>query len=180
MDIDSCYQLGYVIKPHGLQGDIRVFIDADNPQDYQNLESVFILQDEQLVPFFIRHIKVSGNKAILSLEDCHDIDTASGLKGAALYLPLTTLPELAGDQFYFHEIIGFTVHDTNLGTLGPVITVYDAGPQNLLAIDYRGKEVLLPITDDTIGKVDKAGKQLLVTLPAGLLDIYLEEPGHED
>ena len=102
MDIDSCYQLGYVIKPHGLKGDISIYIDADEPQAYRNLESVFIQQDNNLVPFFIAKIKISGQKAILSLEESTTIESAQSLKGSALFLPLTALPELTDDQFYFH------------------------------------------------------------------------------
>lgn len=180
MDIDSCYQLGYVIKPHGLKGDISIFIDADNPQAYRNLESVLIQQDNQLVPFFIVKIKINGEKAILNLEDSNDIESAQLLKGSALFLPLSSLPELAEDQFYFHEIIGFTVKDDNLGEIGPVTTVYDAGPQDLLAFEYKNKEILLPINDETVRKVDKNKKQILVNIPDGLLDIYLSEQDRED
>ncbi len=180
MDIDSCYQLGYVIKAHGLKGDISIFIDADEPQAYRNLESVLILQDSQLVPFFISKIKLLGQKAILSLEDSHDIESAQLLKGAALYLPLTALPKLADDQFYFHEIIGFIVQDKNLGVIGPVTTVYDAGPQDLLAIEHQHKEVLLPINDETVISVNKDKKQIFVNMPNGLLDIYLSGKEDED
>jgi 16S rRNA processing protein RimM len=180
MDIDSCYQLGYVIKPHGLKGDVSIYIDADEPQVYRNLESVLIQQDNQLVPFFISKIKVSGQKAILSLEESNDIESALLLKGSALYLPLSALPKLADDQFYFHEIIGFTVEDENLGEIGPVTTVYDAGPQDLLAIEHKGKEVLLPINDETVKQVDKNKKQIFVNIPDGLLDIYLSDQNRED
>ena len=180
MDIDSCYQLGYVIKPHGLKGDISIYIDADEPQVYKNLESVLIQQDSQLVPFFISKIKVSGQKAILSLEDSNDIETAQLLKGSALYLPLSALPELKDDQFYFHEIIGFIVEDENLGEIGPVTTVYDAGPQDLLAIEHMGKEVLVPINDETVKRLDKNKKQIFVKIPDGLLDIYLSDQDRED
>lgn len=180
MDIDSCYQLGYVIKPHGLKGDVSIYIDADEPQVYKNLESVLIQRDNNLVPFFISKIKVSGQKAILSLEDSPDIESAQLLKGSALYLPLSALPELTDTQFYFHEIIGFIVEDENLGEVGPVITVYDAGPQDLLAIEHKGKEVLLPINDETVKKVDKNKKLIFVNMPAGLLDIYLSDQDDED
>jgi 16S rRNA processing protein RimM len=180
MDIDSCYQLGYVIKPHGLKGDVSIYIDADEPQAYRNLESVLIQQDNQLVPFFITKIKISGQKAILNLEESNDIEAAQLLKGSALFLPLSALPELTDEQFYFHEIIGFTVQDENLGEIGPVATVYDAGPQDLLAIEHKGKEVLVPINDETVKKVDKNKKQIFVNIPDGLLDIYLSEQDSED
>lgn len=180
MDINSCYQLGYVIKPHGLKGDVSIFIDADNPQAYRNLESVLIQQDNQLIPFFISKIKITGEKAILNLEDSNNIESAQLLKGSALYLPLDALPELSDDQFYFHEIIGYVVQDENLGEIGQVITVYDAGPQDLLAIDHKNKEVLLPINDKTVIKVDKNKKKIFVNMPDGLLDIYLSENNNEN
>ena len=180
MDIDSCYQLGYVIKPHGLKGDISIFIDADDPQAYRTLESVFIQQDKQLVPFFINRIKVSGQKAILSLEESKSIDEAANLKGAELYLPLSFLPDLAEDQFYFHEIVGYLVEDGDIGVIGKVVKVFDLGPQDLIAIDYQGKEVLLPINDETIAKVDKKKEVIKVNLPEGLLDIYSSDEQDED
>jgi len=180
MNIDSCYQLGYIIKPHGLNGDVSIYIDADNPQAYRDLVSVFIQQDKQLIPFFITRLNISSNKAILSLEESTSIDAANKLKGAALYLPLSLLPELSNDQFYFHEIIGYTVYDKALGEIGEVTTIFDAGPQDLLAIDHKGKEVLVPINDETVGKVNKDKKQIFVNLPAGLIDIYLADEINED
>ena len=129
---------------------------------------------------FISKIKITGEKAILNLEDSNSIESAQLLKGSALYLPLTALPELSDHQFYFHEIIGYVVQDENLGEIGQVITVYDAGPQDLLAIDHKNKEVLLPINDKTVIKVDKNKKKIFVNLPDGLLDIYLSEDNNED
>jgi 16S rRNA processing protein RimM len=175
MDFDSCYELGYITKPHGLKGDVSIVIDADTPEAYRNLESVFIEQDKQLVPFFVSAIKLSGNKAILSLEESTNIEFAQTLKGAKLFLPLDFLPELDDDQFYFHEIIGFTISDQESGILGKIETVYDAGPQDLIAFIYKQKEILLPINDNTIIKVDKESRTLHVSIPDGLLDIYLND-----
>jgi 16S rRNA processing protein RimM len=39
---------------------------------------------------------------------------------------------------------------------------------------YKGKEVLIPINDETILKVDRENKIMQVCLPDGLLDVYLE------
>lgn len=175
MDYASCYELGYITKPHGLKGDVSIVIDADIPEAYKNLESVFIEQDKQLVPFFISTIRISGNKAILSLEESNDIEFAKTLKGAKLFLPLETLPELDEDQFYFHEIIGYRIVDRKLGELGTITTVYDAGPQDIIAFNYQGHEVLVPVNDSTIIKVDKTAGQLHVSIPDGLIDIYLKD-----
>ena len=177
MDIDSCFQLGYITKPHGLNGDVSIVIDADYPEAYRNLESVFIEQDKQLVPFFVSKINISGTKAILALEESNSVESAKQLKGASLYLPLSFLPELESDQFYFHEIIGFEVVDKAIGNIGKVTTVYDVGPQDILAFDHNGHEVLLPINDDTVLSLEREKRLLHVEIPNGLLEIYTEEEG---
>lgn len=64
MNIDDCYQLGYIIKPHGLKGELQLLLDVDSPEDYQNLESVFVRQGQQLVPFLLS-ISMSGLKRLL-------------------------------------------------------------------------------------------------------------------
>ncbi len=91
-----------------------------------------------------------------------------------LYLPLELLPELEDDQFYFHEIINFTVEDINYGHIGKITGVNDSTAQALFEIDRNGVEILIPMNDHFIKKVDKINKVIIVETPEGLIDLYLE------
>lgn len=175
MRLDDCYQLGYIIKPHGLQGELNVLLDVDFPEDYQNMESVFVELPGSgtLVPFFIEHINITDNKTIIKLEDVDNIEQAEDLIKANIYLPLDSLPELEEGQFYYHEIIGFTVQDEQQGVLGTVKDVYEGNGQDLMAMHYKNQEVLIPVNDDIVLRVDKTKKMVFTQLPEGLLDIYL-------
>ncbi len=174
MDFESCYQLGYVLKTHGLKGELVLLLDADNPQEYSEMESVFVELNKKLVPFFIERIKLNGSKAIIKFEEVDSIEQAKAFKGARLYLPLEFLPELE-EGYYFHELIGFKVIDSNEGELGIVSGVFDSGSQDLIAMQYQEKEVLIPLTEEVVTKVDKQSKTIDTTLPDGLLDIYLSD-----
>ena len=173
MRIEDCYQLGNITKPHGLKGELNIFIDADDPSVYQNLESVFVEVHQKLVPFFVESLSLKGNKAIIAFEDVLTFEQAESMRGCALYLPLSALPELNEGQFYFHEIVGFTVVDTVQGQLGTVKQVYASGRQDLLEMSYQGLEILIPISDEIVSRVDRSQKQVHVQLPDGLLDVYL-------
>ena len=173
MSPDTCYQLGYVIKKHGLQGEVNIFLDVDFPEEYSRLESVLIEVDQQLIPFFIERLDVRGQKAIVKFEEVNDVEGAERLKSARLYLPLDTLPELGEGQFYFHEVIDYEVVDRNVGPVGPVKNVYDLPNQDLFGVIYRDQEVLVPVNDDIIKGVDHDKKIIDVELPDGLLDIYV-------
>jgi 16S rRNA processing protein RimM len=71
--------------------------------------------------------------------------------------------------------VGCQVIDEELGELGEVTVIYDLETQDLIGMQYREKEVLIPIQDGIIQKVDKTGKKVFCRLPEGLLDIYLND-----
>lgn len=175
MDIDACFQLGYVIKAHGLKGEVQVFLDTDIPENYKNMESVFIEIDNKLVPFFIEAITLNNNKAVVKFEDIDTLEQAQYIKGKLLFLPIEHLPQLNDDQFYYHELIGFKVNDKHMGMLGIVKNIYTLPNQDLIAMHYKDKEVLIPVNDAVIVRIDRYKKELVVEMPQGLLDVYMED-----
>lgn len=175
MQLDDYYQLGYIVKPHGLQGALQLFLDVDFPEDYQNLESVFLLPSKAgaLVPFFVEYINIQDQRTIVKFEEIDTIEQATDLVKAEVYLPLDQLPALEEGQFYYHEIIGFSVHDQQAGRLGVVKDIYTSNYQDLIAMEYQQQEVLIPISDEIVLEVNRADKLIVTNLPDGLLDIYL-------
>lgn len=90
-----------------------------------------------------------------------------------VYLPLSFLPKLEGDKFYYHEVIGFTIVDATFGEVGVIKAINDTTAQALFEIDRNGTEILIPMNDEFIDKVDRNAKQILVTTPEGLIELYL-------
>ena len=176
MNRESCYELGYIEKTIGLKGEVQVFLDVDIPDEYSELESVFVEINNKLVPFFIDYVQLKHkSKASIKFEDVNDFEQASSLKGLKLFLPLDFLPKLGDKSFYYHEITDFLIKDKNLGELGRVASVFSGGAQDIIAMDYKGKEVLIPVSDALINKVDREKKVLELDLPNGLIDVYLED-----
>jgi 16S rRNA processing protein RimM len=181
MKLDDCFELGYIVKTHGVKGQVVAFFDVDYPEDYEELESVLLLISGKLVPFFIERIEPqAGAKFILKFEDLNTIGEAEKLKSTTLYLPLSKLPELDEDQFYFHETVGYQVIDENLGELGTVKEFYEMPNQDLMAMDYQGHEILIPVADDIILKTDKEAKKMFVNLPEGLVEVYTQPSNRRD
>lgn len=173
MKTEACYQLGYVVKAHGTKGQVVAFFDVDYPEEYEEMESVFLEIQGKLVPFFIDWLEPQHKgRFIIQFEDVTTVEEAEKLRGTKLFMPLDTLPELESDQFYFHEVIGYTVVDETHGELGPVKEFYDLPHQALMALDYQGQEILMPVHDDFILRTDREEKKLYVKLPEGLLDVY--------
>ena len=171
MKADSCFELGHIIKHHGIKGELLIFLDADDPSRYEGLDSFFISIEGKLVPYFIKNFKLQGSNAIVKLEDVDDIEQARELTSKKIFLPLELLPDLGDNDFYLHEIIGFTIVDAISGRLGTIKQIYEANGNNLAGMEYKKKEVLVPLTSDFIGHIDKQKKELHMNLPDGLLDL---------
>lgn len=182
MTKDDCYQLGHITKTHGVNGELVLYLDVDAPDEYADLESVLLEVKGQLVPYFIESIAiVKGSRAIVAFEDVDTIDQAERLINCGAYLPLDNLEPITDEtRFYFHEIVGFRIVDAQAGELGIVRGVYAMNAQDLIAMDYQGKEVLIPINSDIVRTVDRANQKLNVVLPDGLLAIYMDDADSRD
>ncbi len=173
MDQSNYYYLGYISKTVGNKGDLSFFLDTDEPGAYAELSMVFINIKETLVPYQIQKIKIQGQKAQVHLEDIDNVELASKLTGSTLHLPMEFLPTLSGNNFYYHEIIGFEIEDTKFGKIGVVNNVIDSTSQAIFQIMHSDKEVLIPITDNIVKKVNRKSKLITVEAPEGLIEIYL-------
>ena len=174
MNKDDFFYLGKILKTHGNKGQVIVLLDVDNPEDYLTLKSVYLDLHGERIPFFIDSLEIKHNrKAVIQFQDFNSIEDGMSLTGLEMYLPITILPSLKGNQFYYHEIIGFQVVDQQYGNIGLVEDILELPYQSLFRIRFGDKEVLIPIVDDIIQKVDRKKKQLLIKAPEGLIEIYL-------
>lgn len=167
------FYLGKVTKPHGFEGKVTVYFDTDEPQEYADIELVHINIGGKLVPYFIESLSLLNNKAVVSFMDIDNIEKAESLVQKELYLPISLLPELTGNKFYYHEIPGMMVIDKIFGELGPIKEVLEYPNQAVLQVFYNEKEVLIPISKDIILNVDREQKIITIAAPEGLLDVYL-------
>ena len=174
MKKEDCFYLGRVAKTHGLKGEVTLKIDADDPSAYVKMQHFFLEINKVLTPFFVEHVKMSSDKLFVKIKDIDTIEMAQNLVGREVYLPMEMLPKLSGKQFYFHEIVGFTVVDSVKGELGPISEVLEYPTQAILQVMKGKKEILIPILDQVIQKVDRDKKTLHITAPEGLIDMYLQ------
>lgn len=174
MNKTDCFFVGKIVKKYSFKGELLVKLDTDEPEIYEDMESVFVELRNNLVPFFIESSQLHKSELLrVKFEDVDSEADADALLKCDLYLPLEFLPKLEDDKFYFHEVIGFTVEDVNFGTVGIVKSFNDSTAQALFEIDRDGIEILIPMNDAFIRKVDKKKKVITVETPEGLIELYI-------
>ena len=170
----DCFYLGKIAKKFSFKGEVLLYLDTDQPELYENMESVFVDLGKNLVPFFIETAQLhKGDFLRVKFEDVDTEAEADEILGSEVYLPLSALPPLEGNQFYFHEIIGFAVEDQRLGPIGEIVGVNDTTAQPLFEIEWNTRQILVPMIDDFIIEVNRAQKKIVLNTPVGLVDLYL-------
>ncbi len=172
MTKQDCFYLGRVAKPFSYKGELVLFFDVDEPLEYLELKFVYIEINKRLVKYDIESLRPHSNKMVARFQDV-TVEESNALVGKDLYLPLDMLPKLEGNKFYFHEVIGFKVEDEEKGAIGVINEIFDNMTQPIMSINYNGKEILIPIIDEVIKKVDRENKTIYIKAPQGLIDIYL-------
>lgn len=171
---EDCFYLGKIAKKFSFKGEVLLYLDTDEPELYKNMESVFVEFNKNLVPFFIENSSLhKGDFLRVQFEDVDTEEEADKLIGCEIYLPLSMLPKLEGNKFYFHEVIGFEIEDLKLGVFGIIESINDSTAQPLFEVLNGSVELLIPMIDAFLVKIDRENKKVIMDLPDGLIDMYL-------
>lgn len=174
MKTDELFLLGKIVRTFGSKGELIFQFNSEIITSLKKLESVFVHINGNLVPFFIEQIRPRPkNQAQVKLMDVEETDDASLLAGCDIYIPVDLLPKQKSDQFYAHEIEGYSVIDSHHGNIGIVRDILEMPQQSLLAVEFNGKEILIPVVEEIIKKVDRRKKEIQVEAPEGLIELYL-------
>jgi 16S rRNA processing protein RimM len=171
---EDCFYLGKVAKKFSFKGEVLIYLDTDEPELYEDMESVFVEFNKNLVPFFIENSNLhKGDFLRVKFEDVDDEAEADAIMGCEIYLPLNMLPKLEGNKFYFHEVIGFEIEDLRLGVFGKIVSINDTSAQPLFEVINGNVEILVPMIDQFLVKIDRENKKVIMDLPEGLVEMYL-------
>ena len=171
---EDCFYLGKIAKKFSFKGEVLIYLDTDEPELYENLESMFVECGKHLVPFFIENSSLHKNDFLrVRFEDVKDEEEADALLGNHVYLPLKMLPKLTGNKFYFHEVIGFEIEDKRFGFVGEIQSINDSSAQPLFEVLNGDVEILIPMINHFLVKIDRENKKVLMDLPEGLIEMYL-------
>jgi 16S rRNA processing protein RimM len=175
MKIEDCFYIGYITKTKGLKGEVQVFFEYEEPDDLE-LETLFVEINGKLTPYFVSSYKLQNNQTgYFFFDDIDTIEKAEKIIRKKLYLPNNIKPEADPDDLTYKDLKGFIVHDQKHGELGEIITVHEYPQQFIAVVPYRFREIMFPLNDEIIKAIDAEEGVITVSLPEGLLEVYLGE-----
>ena len=160
--------IGTIGRPHGLKGELTVFLRTDEPDRRFAAGTEVLLGDR---PVRIASCRRHGAGLLLVLDAVTDRTAAEALRGTDIWalVPADEVPP-AADEFYDRQLTGLEVRDASGAAVGRVRSIRHAPAQDLLVVDVAGAERLVPFVDALVPVVDLDAGYLQVADVRGLLD----------
>jgi 16S rRNA processing protein RimM len=165
--------IGEVLRPHGVQGELRIRILTDYPERIAELQTVYLgagVDSPTLKPYPVEGMRMHQNYGLLKLRGINSRNQADRLRDLFIMVDMEHAVPLEEGEFYVFELLGLEVRTVEGDSLGTITEVIETGANDVYVVDSpRYGEVLIPVTEETVLQTDIAARILTVRLPEGLL-----------
>lgn len=182
-DLDDWLEIGKIVAPQGLNGELRVYPDTDFPERFEEPGKRWLLRpgETELQPVELlsgRYIE-SKNLYVIRLKGVSDRSQAENMRDCRFFVPISDRPKLAAGEFHVIDLLGLQVFMQSSGELvGTLVDILPSGHDLLevkldstFAEDKAGKTVLIPFVMEIVPVVDLENRRVEITPPPGLLSI---------
>lgn len=179
MTQDNCFLLGKITKPYSFKGEVVLWMDVDDSEPYEGVDTLWLPQQGILVPYAVESLRRNKDRFVVRLADVSTETAAKQLSGKDVWLPLAEMAPMEEGKFYFHEVQGWTAIDRSTGeAVATIVHVVDQSAYPMLEVEFdNGNQGFIPLPDHVKVDVKREERKLVLDLPEGLLDVYLSNDG---
>ncbi|RYY56731.1 MAG: 16S rRNA processing protein RimM [Chitinophagaceae bacterium] len=167
------YRLGKLAASFGLKGEMILTHYLGKKSSLKGLQAVFTEEKtNSFLPWFIEETRIkSEEETYIKLEGVDTKESTMRLVRKELWIPEAEFKKMAAKSAPV-SLLGYTIFNGK-DELGEILEIIEQPHQVLCRIEVTGREVLIPLHEETLEKVDHKKKKVVTVLPDGLLEIYL-------
>lgn len=168
---EEVFKIGRIGKPHGIKGEVVIHID-DDVFDRVDADYLVLKVEGILVPFFMEEYRFRTDETVLmKFEGIDTQEQARELTNCDVFFPYQ-LAKADEEAPSWNRLVGMELIDTNTHkTVGTVTGVNDATINILLEVDTEKGEILVPVAEELVSRIDWEARRIHIALPEGLLDL---------
>ena len=160
--------IGTIVGTHHLNGAVKVSSVFQDLDIIKNEKVLLEKKDEKKVCTIKSIKRINAKKILIEFLESGNIDTAKSLNGFQIKIRRDLLPEKNGDDFYFNDLLGLKVTENGV-VLGSVLDVMETAAHDILVVMTEdNQEILIPIVDNFVKKIDFENNNIEVELIEGM------------
>jgi 16S rRNA processing protein RimM len=165
------YIIGYVLKPHGIKGEVKIDPVSSYPDRFKQLNKVFLQINDKKRSYSIEKVRVADRFIFIKFFGINSPDDAELLRDAEVLIEAKDLIQPSPDEYFIHDLIGCRVITEDGEIIGTLTDVYQISSNDVYVVNRdTGEEILLPAIKDVVKRVDMENKQIIIKVLEGLLE----------
>ncbi|MCL2501445.1 MAG: ribosome maturation factor RimM [Defluviitaleaceae bacterium] len=167
------FEIGIIVKPQGVRGEMRVLPTTDDPTRFGLLKEVYVRSPrETAAKYTLSSVRYQKNMVILTLAEVKDRNAAAALVGSALLIPDEWALPLDEDEYFVRDLIGLTAQTEDGEVLGEITDVLRTGANDVYVITSAMTDAfMVPAIKDVVLRVDMAEGFVTLRLLDGLREL---------
>ncbi|MCM1265602.1 MAG: ribosome maturation factor RimM [Candidatus Gastranaerophilales bacterium] len=163
--------VGKILNFHGVRGEAKVGYSKNQQEFMTKLCDVFILKDNNYIPFEVTNVKFNNKFAIIKFKGIDTVNDIVEYKNCLIFVEETTVREnLEEDEFLIDELVGMKVFSDDK-QVGVVVGVSNNGVNDLLSVKSNTQKVcLVPFVKAIVLNVDIKKKEVIIENIQGLIE----------
>ncbi|MEH3086805.1 MAG: ribosome maturation factor RimM [Xylophilus ampelinus] len=167
-------EVGRIADAWGVKGWFKVLAYSAAPEALFSSRRWYLQPSEKGARHFegtrllrVKEAKEHSDAIVATAHDIPDRNAAEALRGARVFVPRTSFPTAAQDEYYWVDLIGLDVVNREGVPLGQVRDLMSTGPQTVLVIEQpaeggKPRERMIPFVSAFVDGVDLAGRRITV------------------
>jgi 16S rRNA processing protein RimM len=153
--------MGHISVPFGVRGWVKIHADTEYTDSLLDYPTWWLGKNGQWREVKVLDSEVHSKSLVVHLAGCDDRDAAAALRGSEIAVPRDALPEPAENEYYWSDLIGLSVFNTEQQAFGKVSELLETGANDVLVVQGE-RERLIPFVPQVILEVDLAAGTIRV------------------
>jgi 16S rRNA processing protein RimM len=165
------YLIGYIIKPQGIRGEVKIDPVTPDPNRFNRLEKIFLQIQNNKQAFSIEKVRIADRFVYIKFSGINSRDEAELLRNSEVLIEGKDLIQPEKDEYYVHDLIGCQVFSEDKEEIGVLSDVVQMSSNDIYVVRSKDNaEVLIPAIKDVIKSVDIQEKEIIIHILEGLLE----------
>lgn len=170
VDESQLLEIGYLGKPHGLRGELRLTLHNPTGDALDCVERLVVRQRGRFEELRLEAIRGGSSPALVAFEGLDSRNDADRLRGATVFAYRADLPPLEAGEYYLSDLVGATVVGPE-GEVGKVVELALYPTVDSVVIrSAEGKRLEQPLVEPWLEGVDIATKTIRLSSLDGLIE----------
>lgn len=161
--------IGRFGRPRGVSGEIYITPATDDPSRFGELREVVAVGPEKRQTVTLEKAAVIGGRPVVKIKGIDSREDVAKLTGLSIEIPIELLRPLPDGSYYQFDLIGCRAEGVDGADYGVIEEVLFFPASDLYRIvSERFGEVLFPVVDRYVIRIDIDAKKVIIDPPAGL------------